>query len=110
MACSGYSKRSAHTGRMFASNNKSHPTAVQVTYAAPSIASSHSAWPSRRTPPDGIAGISCVCRIHGRAIYRALGAGDRRRRRIISTEVLMRRLLSLEAYRRRRFPDRVNGP
>lgn len=47
-------------------------------------------------PPVGITGIRRVCRIHGRRIYRALGAGDRRRRRITSTEVLMRRLLSLD--------------
>ncbi len=47
-------------------------------------------------PPGGIAGIGRICRIHGRRIYRALGAGDRRRRRITSTEVLMRRLLSLD--------------
>ena len=33
-------------------------------------------------PPGGIAGIGRICRIHGRRIYRALGAGDRRRRRI----------------------------
>ena len=47
-------------------------------------------------PPAGIGGIGRICRIHGRQIYRALGAGDRRRRRITSTEVLMRRLLSLD--------------
>lgn len=47
-------------------------------------------------PPAGIAGIGRVCRIHGRRIYRAIGAGDRRRRRVTSTEVLMRRLLSLD--------------
>ena len=46
--------------------------------------------------PPGIAGIGRVCRIHARGIYRALGAGDIRRRRITSTEVLMRRLLSLD--------------
>ena len=48
------------------------------------------------TPPGGIAGIGRICRIHGRRIYRALGAGDRRRRRTTSTGVLMRRLLSLD--------------
>ena len=37
-----------------------------------------------------------VCRICGRGIYRALGAEDIRHRRIASTEVLMRRLLSLD--------------
>ena len=37
----------------------------------------------------GIAGIGRVCRIHARGIYRALGAGDIRRRRITSTEVLV---------------------
>ena len=47
-------------------------------------------------PPGGIVGIGRICRIHGRRIYRALGTGDRRRRRITSTEVLMRRLLSLD--------------
>ena len=46
--------------------------------------------------PPGISGIGRVCRIHGRRIYRALGVGDIRRRRIASTEVLMRRLLSLD--------------
>ena len=46
--------------------------------------------------PPGIDGIGRVCRIHARRIYRALGAGNRRRRRITSTEVLMRRLLSLD--------------
>ena len=37
-----------------------------------------------------------VCRICGRAVYRALRAEDIRHRRIASTEVLMRRLLSLD--------------
>ena len=46
--------------------------------------------------PSGIVGIGRVCRIHGRRIYRALGAEDIRRRRITSREVLMRRLLSLD--------------
>ena len=46
--------------------------------------------------PPGIDGIGRICRIHGRAIYKALGAGDRRRRRITSREVLMRRLLALD--------------
>ena len=46
--------------------------------------------------PPGIAGIGRVCRIHRRGIYRALGAGDRRRRRITSREVLMRRLLAFD--------------
>ena len=46
--------------------------------------------------PPGISGIGRVCRIYGRGIYRVLGAGDIRRRRIASTEVLMRRLLSLD--------------
>ena len=45
---------------------------------------------------SGITGIGCVCRIYGRGIYRALGAEDIRHRRIASTEVLMRRLLSLD--------------
>ena len=44
----------------------------------------------------GIAGIGRVCRIHGREIYRALGAADTRRRRIASAEVLVRRLVSLD--------------
>ena len=46
--------------------------------------------------PPGIAGIGRVSRIHRRGIYRALGAGDRRRRRITSKEVLMRRLLAFD--------------
>ena len=37
-----------------------------------------------------------VCRICGRAVYRALGAEDIRHRRIASPEVLLRRLLSLD--------------
>ena len=45
--------------------------------------------------PPGIAGIGQVCRIHRRGIYRALGAGNRRRR-ITSREVLMRRLLAFD--------------
>ena len=45
---------------------------------------------------SGITGIGRVCRIYGRDIYRALGAEDIRRRRITSTEVLVRRLLSLD--------------
>ena len=44
----------------------------------------------------GITGIGRVCRIHARGMYRALGAEDIRHRRIASTEVLMRRLLSLD--------------
>ena len=43
--------------------------------------------------PPGIKGIGRICRIHGRPIYKALGLGDRRRRRITSPEVTMRRLL-----------------
>ena len=46
--------------------------------------------------PPGIAGIGRVCRIHRRGIYRALGDGDRRRRRITSREVLMLRLLAFD--------------
>ena len=46
--------------------------------------------------PSGLGGFGRVCRIHGRKIYRVLGAGDRRPRRITSREVLMRRLLSLD--------------
>ncbi len=46
--------------------------------------------------PHGINGIGRICRIHGRKIYRALGAGDHRRRRITSPAVLMRRLLALD--------------
>ena len=46
--------------------------------------------------PSGINGIGWICRIHGRKVYRALGMGDRRRRRITSPEVLMRRLLALD--------------
>ena len=37
-----------------------------------------------------------VCRICGRAVYRALGTEDIRHRRIASAEVLLRRLLSLD--------------
>ena len=37
-----------------------------------------------------------VCRIYGRGIYRALGAENIRHRRAASTEVLLRRLLSLD--------------
>ena len=40
-----------------------------------------------------------VCRICGRGIYRALGAEDIRHRRTASDEVLLRRLLALEAER-----------
>jgi len=46
--------------------------------------------------PPGINGIGRICRIHGRRIYKALGAGDHRRRRITSPEVIMRRLLALD--------------
>ncbi len=46
--------------------------------------------------PPGINGIGRICRIHGRPIYKALGLGDRRRRRIASPEVTMRRLLGLD--------------
>ena len=55
--------------------------------------------------PPGIDGIGRVCRIHARRIYRALGAGNRRRRRITSTEVLMRRLLSLDYVLEISFTD-----
>ena len=44
---------------------------------------------------DAIAGRK-VCRIFSRRFYRALGAEDIRRRRIMSPEVLIRRLLSLD--------------
>ncbi len=46
--------------------------------------------------PPGINGIGRICRIHGRRIYKALGLGDHRRRRITSPEVMMRRLLALD--------------
>lgn len=46
--------------------------------------------------PPGIDGIGRICRIHGRKVYQALGMGSRRRRRITSPEVLMRRLLALD--------------
>ena len=55
--------------------------------------------------PPGIDGIGRVCRIHARRIYRALGAGNHRRRRITSTEVLMRRLLSLDYVLEISFTD-----
>ena len=45
---------------------------------------------------SGITGIGRVCRVYGRDIYRDLGAEDIRRRRITSTEVLVRRLVSLD--------------
>ena len=44
----------------------------------------------------GIRGIGRVCRIFARSLYRALGAEHIRHRRGASTEVLMRRLLSLD--------------
>ena len=44
----------------------------------------------------GIRGIGRVCRIFARSLYRALGAEHIRHRRNASTEVLMRRLLSLD--------------
>ena len=44
----------------------------------------------------GITGISRVCRIYARTLYRALGAEHIRHRRDASPEVLMRRLLSLD--------------
>ena len=50
---------------------------------------------SEETEP-GIAGMGRVCRIFSRPIYRALGAEHIRHRRGASTEVLMRRLLSLD--------------
>ena len=46
--------------------------------------------------PPGIKGIGRICRIHGRRIYKALGLGDHRRRRITSPAVMMRRLLGLD--------------
>ncbi len=46
--------------------------------------------------PPGIKGIGRICRVHGRRIYKALGLGDHRRRRITSPEVMMRRLLALD--------------
>ena len=55
--------------------------------------------------PPGIKGIGRICRIHGRRIYEALGAGDHRRRRITSPEVMMRRLLALDyVLEHRRMP------
>ena len=46
--------------------------------------------------PPGIDRIGRICRIHGRRIYKALGLGDHRRRRITSPAVMMRRLLGLD--------------
>ena len=46
--------------------------------------------------PPGITGIGRMCRICGRGIYRAFGVEDIRHRRIASTEVLTRCLLSLD--------------
>ena len=50
---------------------------------------------SEETEP-GVAGMGRVCRIYARAVYRALGAEHIRHRRGASTEVLLRRLLSLD--------------
>ncbi len=50
---------------------------------------------SEETEP-GIAGMGRVCRIFARPVYRALGAEHIRHRRGASTEVLLRRLLSLD--------------
>ena len=50
---------------------------------------------SEETEP-GITGIGRVCRIFSRPVYRALGAEHIRHRRGASTEVLVRRLLSLD--------------
>ena len=44
----------------------------------------------------GLGGIGRVCRIYSRRIYRALGAEHIRHRRDASSEVLLRRLLSLD--------------
>ena len=44
----------------------------------------------------GLSGVGRVCRIFARPIYRALGAEHIRHRRGASTEVLVRRLLSLD--------------
>ncbi|MCZ0934959.1 MAG: hypothetical protein OXJ54_07235 [Gemmatimonadetes bacterium] len=44
----------------------------------------------------GLRGIGRVCRIYSRRIYRALGAEHIRHRRDASSEVLLRRLLSLD--------------
>ena len=44
----------------------------------------------------GIKGVGRVCRIFSRRLYRALEAEDIRHRRTASSEVLMRRLLSLD--------------
>ena len=61
--------------------------------------------------PPGIAGIGRVCRIHRRAIQKALGAGDRRRRRMTSREVLIRRLLALDyVLERPHLPWRPTEP
>ena len=49
----------------------------------------------RLAAEDRLAGRK-VCRIFARAVYRALGAEDIRHRRIASSEVLLRRLLSLD--------------
>ena len=50
---------------------------------------------SEETEP-GISGMGRVCRIFARPVYRALGAEHIRHRRGASTEVLLRRLLSLD--------------
>lgn len=44
----------------------------------------------------GVRGIGRVCRVFSRRVYRALGAEHIRHRRDASTDVLMRRLLSLD--------------
>ena len=54
------------------------------------------AMTERRPAAEETVGGLKVCRICARGIYRALGAEDIRHRRTASTEVLMRRLLSLD--------------
>ena len=51
---------------------------------------------ARRLAAESIHEGRKICRICGRAVYRALGAEDIRHRRIASPDVLMRRLLSLD--------------
>ena len=54
------------------------------------------AWPERRLAAEETVGGLKVCRVCARGIYRALDADDIRRRRITSTEVVVRRLLSFD--------------
>ena len=53
------------------------------------------AWAERRLAAEAVGGLK-VCRVCARGVYRALDAEDIRHRRITSTEVVVRRLLSFD--------------